>query len=62
MPEGIPPHWDVTFSVEDADQAAETCRELGGTVAAGPIDLPVGRMYALVDPTGANFTVMTPSG
>jgi predicted enzyme related to lactoylglutathione lyase len=59
MPEGIPPHWDVTFSVEDADQVAAKCRELGGTVAAGPIDIPMGRMYALQDPGGAVFTAMT---
>ncbi len=59
MPEGIPPHWDVTFSVEDADRMAARCRELGGSVAAGPIDIPMGRMYTLQDPGGATFTAMT---
>ncbi len=59
MPEGIPPHWDVTFSVEDADRTAEKCRELGGSVVAGPIDIPMGRMYTLADPAGAEFTAMT---
>lgn len=62
MPEGIPPHWDVTFSVEDADSIAEKCRELGGSIAAGPIDLPMGRMYTLQDPSGATFTAMTFKG
>jgi len=59
MPEGVPPHWDVTFSVEDADQIAAKCSELGGSVAAGPIDIPMGRMYTLQDPGGATFTAMT---
>lgn len=62
MPADIPPHWDVTFSVDDADGIAERCRELGGSVAAGPIDLPMGRMYALQDPSGANFTAMAFTG
>jgi uncharacterized protein len=62
MPEGIPPHWDVSFSVEDADQAAEKCREFGGSVAAGPIDIPMGRFYTLADPSGATFTAMTFTG
>ena len=59
MPEGIPAHWDVTFSVEDADRTAAKCRELGGSIAAGPIDIPMGRMYTLQDPGGATFTAMT---
>ena len=59
MPEGIPAHWDVTFSVEDSDEIASKCVELGGSVAAGPIDIPMGRMYTLQDPGGATFTAMT---
>ena len=35
-----PPHWNVTFGVDDADAAAAKVTELGGTVVAGPFDAP----------------------
>ncbi len=59
MPDDVPPHWDVNFAVDDADATAERCAELGGRTLAGPIEIPMGRMYALQDPGGAKFTVIT---
>jgi len=58
MPAEVPPHWDVNFAVADADATAARCAELGGTVIVPPMDIPVGRMAGLQDPSGAMFTVI----
>lgn len=59
IPDGVPPHWDVNFAVADVDATAARCGELGGEVVVPPMDIPVGRMAALRDPTGATFTAIT---
>ncbi|HLY48219.1 MAG TPA: VOC family protein [Solirubrobacteraceae bacterium] len=51
----VPPHWDVTFGVDDADGIAERATELGATVLAGPVDVPWARMTMISDPQGATF-------
>ena len=51
-----PPHWSVTFAVDDADTAAATATQLGGTVLVPPFDAPWVRMTVLADPQGATFT------
>lgn len=51
-----PPHWGVTFAVDDADAIAEKAKELGGTVIAEPFDAPWVRMTVIADPQGATFT------
>jgi len=53
---GTPPHWGVTFGVDDADAIAATARELGATVLAEPFDAPWVRMTVIADPQGATFT------
>lgn len=50
-----PPHWSVTFAVDDADATAARARELGGEVVAGPFDAPWTRMAFIKDPQGATF-------
>jgi uncharacterized protein len=50
-----PPHWSVTFAVDDADAAAAKATELGGTVVAAPFDAPWSRLTILSDPQGATF-------
>jgi predicted enzyme related to lactoylglutathione lyase len=50
-----PPHWSVTFAVDDADAAAEKATELGGKVLAPPMNAPWVRMTVLEDPQGATF-------
>jgi hypothetical protein len=50
-----PPHWNVTFAVDDADKAAAQVAELGGVVVAGPLDAPWTRMAVIQDPQGATF-------
>ncbi len=53
---GAPPHWDVTFSVEDADTSAKRASELGGEVVVEPFDAPWVRAAVLRDPEGVTFT------
>jgi predicted enzyme related to lactoylglutathione lyase len=51
----VPPHWSVTFAVDDGDAAAAKARELGAEVVAGPFDAPWTRMAVIKDPQGAVF-------
>jgi predicted enzyme related to lactoylglutathione lyase len=51
-----PPHWSVTFAVDDADTIAEKTTELGGKVILPPMDAPWVRMTVISDPQGATFT------
>src|SRR5204862_3401903 len=50
-----PAHWSVTFGVDDADETAALAQRLGGTVLAGPLDVPWVRMAVIADPAGATF-------
>jgi uncharacterized protein len=50
-----PPHWSVTFAVDDADAAAAKATELGGQVIVPPFDAPWVRMTVIADPQGAIF-------
>jgi predicted enzyme related to lactoylglutathione lyase len=52
----VPPHWGVTFAVEDADATAARAAELGGTVAVPAFDAAWVRMTVIADPQGATFT------
>ena len=51
-----PPHWGVTFAVDDADATAEQAAKLGGQVVVPPHDAPWVRMTVITDPQGATFT------
>jgi hypothetical protein len=51
----VPPHWSVTFGVEDADATAARAAELGGTITVPPFDGPWVRMTVITDPQGATF-------
>jgi predicted enzyme related to lactoylglutathione lyase len=50
-----PPHWSVTFGVDDADAIAARATELGGKVIVPPFDAPWVRMTIINDPQGATF-------
>jgi predicted enzyme related to lactoylglutathione lyase len=52
---GTPPHWSVTFGVDDADAIAASAAELGGNVVVPPFDAPWVRMTIIEDPQGAMF-------
>jgi predicted enzyme related to lactoylglutathione lyase len=58
FPAEVPPHWAVSFAVADCDATTEKARELGATVAHEPMDFPLGRFSALIDPQGAALSVM----
>jgi uncharacterized protein len=51
----VPAHWDVTFSVDNADEVADKATELGGRVVVPPLDVPWARMTVIADPQGATF-------
>jgi hypothetical protein len=51
----VPPHWNVTFAVDNADATAAKATELGGKVIAPPFDAPWVRMSVIADPQGATF-------
>ena len=57
FPVEVPPHWSVTFAVDDADATAARAAELGGTLVAGPMDAGPTRIAVVSDPQGAVFTV-----
>jgi predicted enzyme related to lactoylglutathione lyase len=60
--QGVPNHWHVYFTVDDADAAATTAAERGGHVIVEPFDIPsVGRSAVLTDPQGAVFSVLKPA-
>jgi predicted enzyme related to lactoylglutathione lyase len=52
----MPPHWGVTFAVDDADAIAARAAELGATVVVPPVDAPWVRTTVITDPQGATFT------
>ncbi len=55
MPD-TPPHWSVTFAVDDTDATAARATDLGGMLIVPPFDAPWTRMTILSDPQGATFT------
>jgi uncharacterized protein len=60
MPADVPPHWQVYFAVENADQAIDKVNSAGGTTVFGPLEIPVAKLAVLVDPQGANFAILEP--
>lgn len=57
LPEGAPGGWRVYFGADDVDKAAQRVVELGGSVVAPAMDSPFGRVVAVADPTGAQFSI-----
>jgi predicted enzyme related to lactoylglutathione lyase len=56
-----PVAWNVSFSVADADAAANKVVEAGGTVIHGPRDIyDEGRFTVALDPSGAAFQMWQP--
>jgi uncharacterized protein len=58
MPPDAPPHWQVYLMVDSTDQAVDKTKAAGGSLIFGPIDLPVARMAVVLDPQGANVSVL----
>lgn len=63
VPEQVPPHWLVYFTVPDADATAARTLELGGTVRVPAFDAPgLGRITVIADPQGAVLGVFASGG
>lgn len=54
---GEEPHWHVTFTVADRDDAVATAEKLGGSVVSGPHDDEWTKSAVVRDPQGATFTL-----
>jgi predicted enzyme related to lactoylglutathione lyase len=52
-----PSFWIPYFTVASCDETVEKARVLGGTLFAGPLDLPAGRIAVVGDPQGAAFAI-----
>ncbi len=61
LPDEVPSHWTVYFSVADVDAAVSTAVDNGATVTVATEDTPFGRMAELTDPTGARFKLHGPN-
>jgi len=58
---GVPPHWNLYVSVEDADAIAARAVQLGGKAPMGVGDVGAnGRMAVILDPAGAVFCLWQP--
>jgi predicted enzyme related to lactoylglutathione lyase len=63
MQEGQPSAWTVYLASDDVDATAKLIGEHGGSVFAGPMDIPgSGRMVIAADPTGGVFGVWQQTG
>ena len=54
------PGWLGYLYTPDVDAAVAAIKADGGAVHMGPLDLPVGRIAMVSDPTGAPFYIMKP--
>jgi uncharacterized protein len=60
--QGVPPHWNLYFTVKSADESAAKAASLGGQVVQPPFDvMEHGRMAILRDPGGAVFCLWQPN-
>ena len=59
--QGVPPHWMLYVSVDNADATVAKAQAAGGKVIAPAFDvMNFGRMAVLQDPTGAAFSIWQP--
>ena len=56
--EGVPPHWMPYALVDDVDERAQRCTQLGGQIKVPPTNIPnIGRFCVIEDPTGAEIAL-----
>jgi predicted enzyme related to lactoylglutathione lyase len=58
LPDSIPPHWLVYFTVPDTAKTVEKAGELGAKILDGPKPTPMGPIAVIEDPVGAAFAVI----
>lgn len=56
----LPPQWLIYVIVDDVERSAAKCRELGGSVLAGPRDMGQARICVIRDPAGAVCALYQP--
>lgn len=63
MPEQVPDHWAVYFTVSDIESTIAAIAGAGGQVVNGPMQIPgVGTTAAVHDPHSGSFSVLQPQG
>lgn len=55
---GMPPAWVVYFTVKDLDESLAKVKVLGGQVHMGPMDISIGKIGMIADPTGASMMLI----
>ena len=62
MPDMVPNHWAVYFTVTDIEATIGKVTAAGGQVANGPMEIPgVGTTAVIHDPSGGSFALMQPA-
>ncbi len=62
MPEMVPNHWAVYFTVSDLDATLAKVTGNGGQITNGPMDIgDIGRSASVHDPTGGAFMLLEPA-
>ena len=59
LPDDVPSHWSVYFTVTDADATLAKVVELGGSIEQPAEDTPYGRLATAADPMGARFKLLS---
>jgi predicted enzyme related to lactoylglutathione lyase len=57
VPDAIPAHWNVYFTVESIEKALAAQRRNAGNVIVPPTSIGVGTICVVSDPQGATFTL-----
>ena len=57
---GLPAQWIVYITVENVDDSAKRCQELGGKILTGPKGAGGGRYCIIQDPAGAVAALYQP--
>ena len=58
VPDYAPPFWTPYFEVEDPDEVAGRCADLGGRVLQEAVDIEAGRFALVADQFGASFGII----
>ncbi len=62
MPEQVPNHWMVYFTVSDINATLEAVKAAGGQVVQEPFEAPgVGHIAVAHDPAGGSFSLLQPA-
>ena len=63
MPDMVPNHWMVYFTVADLDATMSAVSAAGGQCVFGPMSAAgVGTFATMHDPAGGSFSIMQPAG